>query len=208
MTLQQPLLTLEDLTVQRGEMPLCEAVELRLHSGDICHVIGENGTGKTTLLMQLAGLLPILQGEVYYQGLKSIPIQPLFVSHQLGIHPNLTVEQNLTFLLNLYGIAPSKAEVDEALEWVGLQGFEMLSSNHLSAGQTRKITLARLKLMTPEVTPLWLLDEPFTALDVAMVAKMEAQILAFSKAGGAVLMTSHQAVKVANRHLDLSEFMI
>lgn len=208
MTLQQPLLTLEDLTVQRGEMPLCEAVELRLHSGDICHVIGENGTGKTTLLMQLAGLLPILQGEVYYQGLKSIPIQPLFVSHQLGIHPNLTVEQNLTFLLNLYGIAPSKAEIDEALEWVGLQGFEMLSSNHLSAGQTRKITLARLKLMTPEVTPLWLLDEPFTALDVAMVAKMEAQILAFSKAGGAVLMTSHQAVKVANRHLDLSEFMV
>ncbi len=208
MALQKPLLTLEDVIVQRGEMPLCEAVALKLHSGEICHIIGENGTGKTTLLMQLAGLLPILQGEVYYQGLKSIPIQPLFVSHQLGIHPNLTVEQNLTFLLNLYGIAPSSAEIDEALEWVGLQGFEMLSSNHLSAGQTRKVTLARLKLMTPEMTPLWLLDEPMTALDVAMVAKMEAQISAFSKAGGAVLMTSHQPVKVANCHLDLSEFMV
>lgn len=208
MALQKPLLCLKDLTVQRGELPLCLGVNLDLAIGDICHIVGDNGTGKTTLLMQLAGLLPILQGEVVYQGLKSIPIQPLFVSHQLGIHPNLTVKQNLTFLLNLYGMSPTAADIDEALAWVGLQGFEMLSSSHLSAGQTRRVTLARLKLMTAEMTPLWLLDEPMTALDVAMVAKMEAQILAFSKAGGTVLMTSHQAVKVASRHLDLSEFMV
>ena len=202
------LLALDNLTVQRGEIPLCEAVTLNLAAGSICHLIGANGTGKTTLLMQLAGLLPVLTGDVYYQGTVSLPIQPLYVSHQLGIHPNLTVAQNLTFLLNLYGITPSKADIDDALVWVGLQGFETISSSHLSAGQTRRITLARLYLLTPEVTPLWLLDEPFTALDVDMVARMEERLRDFANEGGAILMTSHQAVEVVNQLLDLSDYMV
>ncbi|MCD1279694.1 MULTISPECIES: heme ABC exporter ATP-binding protein CcmA [Psychrobacter] len=206
--LATPLLVLDELTVQRGEIPLCEAVTLHLSAGSICHLIGANGTGKTTLLMQLAGLLPVLTGEVVYQGAANLPIQPLYVSHQLGIHPNLTVAQNLTFLLNLYGLTPSAADVDEALTWVGLQGFETLSSSHLSAGQTRRITLARLYLLTPDVTPLWLLDEPFTALDVDMVARMEDRLRDFANAGGAILMTSHQAVGVANQVLDLTEYMV
>ena len=206
--LDTPLLVLDELTVQRGEIPLCEAVTLQLSTGSICHLIGANGTGKTTLLMQLAGLLPVLTGEVSYQGVASLPVQPLYVSHQLGIHPNLTVAQNLTFLLNLYGITPSAADIDDALTWVGLQGFETISSSHLSAGQTRRITLARLYLLTPEVTPLWLLDEPFTALDFDMVARMEDRLRDFAHEGGAILMTSHQAVGVANQVLDLSDYMV
>jgi len=206
--LDTPLLALEELTVQRGEIPLCEGVALQLSAGSICHLIGANGTGKTTLLMQLAGLLPVLSGEVAYQGQSGLPVQPLYVSHQLGIHPNLTVAQNLTFLLNLYGITPSAADIDDALTWVGLQGFETISSSHLSAGQTRRITLARLFLLTPDVTPLWLLDEPFTALDVDMVARMEERLCEFAQAGGSILMTSHQAVGVANQVLDLSDYMV
>ena len=206
--LNTALLVLDELTVQRGEIPLCEGVTLNLAAGSICHLVGANGTGKTTLLMQLAGLLPVLSGEVVYQGAVSLPVQPLYVSHQLGIHPNLTVAQNLTFLLNLYGISPSMADVDDALTWVGLQGFETISSSHLSAGQTRRITLARLYLLTPDVTPLWLLDEPFTALDVDMVARMEDRLREFATAGGAILMTSHQAVGVANQVLDLSDYMV
>ncbi len=206
--LDTPLLVLDELTVQRGEIPLCEAVTLQLSKGSICHLIGANGTGKTTLLMQLAGLLPVLTGEISYQGVVSLPVQPLYVSHQLGIHPNLTVAQNLTFLLNLYGITPSIADIDAALTWVGLQGFETISSSHLSAGQTRRITLARLYLLTPEVTQLWLLDEPFTALDVDMVARMEERLCDFAHAGGAILMTSHQSVGVANQVLDLTEYMV
>lgn len=202
------LLAIDKLTVQRGEIPLCEGVALNLPASSICHLIGANGTGKTTLLMQLAGLLPVLSGEVCYQGAASLPVQPLYVSHQLGIHPNLTVAQNLTFLLNLYGISPSVTDIDDALTWVGLQGFETISSSHLSAGQTRRITLARLYLLTPEVTPLWLLDEPFTALDVDMVARMEDRLREFATAGGAILMTSHQAVAVANQVLDLSDYMV
>ena len=206
--LNTALLALDELTVQRGETPLCEGVTLNLPAGSICHLIGANGTGKTTLLMQLAGLLPVLTGETYYQGSDILPIQPLYVSHQLGIHPNLTVAQNLTFLLNLYGISPSAVDIDDALTWVGLQGFETISSSHLSAGQTRRITLARLYLLTPEVTPLWLLDEPFTALDVDMVARMEDRLRDFAHEGGAILMTSHQAVGVANQVLDLSDYMV
>ena len=206
--LNTALLALDKLTVQRGEIPLCEGVTLNLATGSICHLVGANGTGKTTLLMQLAGLLPVLSGEVIYQGIASLPVQPLYVSHQLGIHPNLTVAQNLTFLLNLYGISPSSADIDDALTWVGLQGFETISSSHLSAGQTRRITLARLYLLTPDVTPLWLLDEPFTALDVDMVARMEDRLREFATAGGAILMTSHQAVGVANQVLDLSDYMV
>ncbi len=206
--LNTALLALDKLTVQRGEIPLCEGVTLNLATGSICHLVGANGTGKTTLLMELAGLLPVLSGEVIYQGAVSLPVQPLYVSHQLGIHPNLTVAQNLTFLLNLYGISPSTADIDDALTWVGLQGFETISSSHLSAGQTRRITLARLYLLTPEVTPLWLLDEPFTALDVDMVARMEDRLREFATAGGAILMTSHQAVGVANQVLDLSDYMV
>ncbi len=206
--LNTALLALDELTVQRGEIPLCEGVTLNLAAGSICHLVGANGTGKTTLLMQLAGLLPVLSGEVVYQGTVSLPVQPLYVSHQLGIHPNLTVAQNLTFLLNLYGISPSSADIDDALTWVGLQGFETISSSHLSAGQTRRITLARLYLLTSEVTPLWLLDEPFTALDVDMVARMEDRLREFATAGGAILMTSHQAVGVANQVLDLSDYMV
>lgn len=203
-----PMLTLNALTVQRGEIPLCEGVDLALPAGAICHLIGANGTGKTTLLMQLAGLLPVLTGTVQYQGMAGLPIQPLYVSHQLGIHPSLTVAQNLTFLLNLYGIAPSRDDIDSALAWVGLQGFERISSSHLSAGQTRRITLARLYLLSAEVTPLWLLDEPFTALDIDMVARMEARLEQFVAQGGAILMTSHQPVAVANQVLDLSDYMV
>ena len=206
--LNTALLALDELTVQRGETPLCEGVTLNLAAGSICHLVGANGTGKTTLLMQLAGLLPVLSGEVVYQGAVSLPVQPLYVSHQLGIHPNLTVAQNLTFLLNLYGISPSTADIDDALTWVGLQGFETISSSHLSAGQTRRITLARLYLLTPDVTPLWPLDEPFTALDVDMVARMEDRLRDFAHEGGAILMTSHQAVGVANQVLDLSDYMV
>lgn len=211
MTMTAPadaVLVLDNWTVQRGEIALCEGVHASLRAGSICHLIGANGTGKTTLLMQLAGLLPVLTGTTMYLGEDSLPIQPIYVSHQLGIHPNLTVAQNLRFLLNLYGINPSGDDIDAALSWVGLAGFESISSSHLSAGQTRRITLARLYLLTPEITPLWLLDEPFTALDVDMVARMEDKLQSFVQAGGAILMTSHQTVSVANQTLDLSTYMV
>lgn len=181
-----------------------------LNRGDICHLVGENGTGKTTFIMQLAGLLPIEAGEVLYLGEKSLPIQPLYIAHQVGIHLQLTVEQNLRFLLALYGITPSVNELEQALVWVGLAGYDNVACYQLSAGQTRRVGLARLWFGQGYVDsfPFWLLDEPLTALDIAMVAKIEAILQGFASRGGAVLMTSHQAVAVANKQLDLTQYMV
>lgn len=195
------ILSLENVSVGRGDFMLCDGVNLTLSAGDICHLIGENGLGKTTLLNQIAGLLPTQTGTIHKQKL-------VYVSHQLGISPALTVAQNLRFLLALYNIQPNNDMIDTALDMVGLYGLGETSSIQLSAGQKRRIGLARLFIMTPAHAPLWLLDEPLTALDVAMVAKLEARMGEFAKQGGAVLATSHQAMQGANKILDLAEFAL
>lgn len=199
------LLHCQHFFIERGDFTLCENVELTLKKGDICHLIGENGTGKTTFLMQLAGLLPINRGEIFWQGEAGLPIQPIYIAHQVGIHLQLTVEQNLRFLLALYGIKASNDELSEALSWVGLTGYEQILCYQLSAGQTRRVGLARLWFA--KNVPLWLLDEPLTALDVKMIAKLEQHLQEYSEQGGTVLMTSHQPVLIANQQCDLTQFM-
>ncbi|WP_394261843.1 heme ABC exporter ATP-binding protein CcmA [Moraxella boevrei] len=204
-----PLLACHDVTIQRGEFALCENVALQLYQGDICHLIGENGTGKTTFIMQLAGLIPLIQGEILWQGTPNLPIQPLYIAHQVGIHLQLTVEQNLRFLLGLYGVKPTTDELWQALDWVGLSGYEDIACYQLSAGQTRRVGLSRLwfGVSRSDSIPFWLLDEPLTALDVNMIAKVEKIMHDFANQGGTVLLTSHQAVAVANKTLNLQTFI-
>lgn len=204
-----PLLACHDVTIQRGEFALCENVVLQLYQGDICHLIGENGTGKTTFIMQLAGLIPLIQGEILWQGTPNLLIQPLYIAHQVGIHLQLTVEQNLRFLLGLYGIKPTTDELWQALYWVGLSGYEDIACYQLSAGQTRRVGLSRLwfGVSRADSIPFWLLDEPLTALDVNMIAKVEKIMQDFANQGGTVLLTSHQAVAVANKTLNLQTFI-
>lgn len=196
------LLHLDRVDVQRGDFVLCQNICLSLFAGNVCHLIGENGLGKTTLLNQIAGLLPTPQGNIL------TPASPVYSSHQLGISKELTVAQNLQFLLALYGADGDKSTINHALEAVGLYGLGDTPSTQLSAGQTRRIGLARLFVLTPAHSPLWLLDEPLTALDVAMVNAIEQRIQDFAQAGGAVLTTSHQALKGANKQLDLAEFAL
>ncbi len=202
---KSPIVTLDDVDVQRGEFVLCQGVNLTLDAGDICHLIGENGLGKTTLLSQIAGLLPMVSGRVvYHRG----DIRPVYVSHQLGISGSLTVAQNLAFLLSLYGVDAHRDVIDYALEQVGLYGLNDVSSVQLSAGQMRRVGLSRLFVLSPDESPFWLLDEPLTALDVQMVAQIENRISDFADQGGAVLMTSHQAIGVKTGVLDLAEFAL
>lgn len=198
----QPRLTLTNVDVQRGDFVLCQGVNLALQVGDICHLVGENGLGKTTLLHQIAGLLPTQTGQI------STQTSPVYISHQLGISKDLTVAQNLRFLLALYGAKSDKKTLDDALDAVGLYGLGDTSSAQLSAGQTRRIGLARLFVLDVCHSDLWLLDEPLTALDVSMVATIEARMQDFAKAGGAILTTSHQTMQGANKHLDLAEFAL
>lgn len=202
---KSPIVTLDDVDVQRGEFVLCQGVNLTLNAGDICHLIGENGLGKTTLLSQISGLLPMVSGRVVYHrdGIHSV-----YVSHQLGISGSLTVAQNLAFLLSLYGVHAHRDVIDYALEQVGLYGLNDVSSVQLSAGQMRRVGLSRLFVLSPDESPFWLLDEPLTALDVQMVAQIENRISDFADQGGAVLMTSHQAIGVKTGVLDLAEFAL
>lgn len=202
------ILTLESITVARGDFVLCQNVCLTLKAGQICHLVGENGTGKSTLLMQIVGLLPMVSGKMQLGDTVDRPIHPIFIGHQLGIHEGLSVEQNLRFLLGLYGVDPDSEALQSALHWVGLAGFETITSGRLSAGQSRRVNLARLALLNAHHSPLWILDEPFTALDVGMVAQLQNRLRAFADQGGAVLLTSHQAVQVADFALDLSKFIV
>lgn len=200
--LSEPILSLMQVDVQRGDFLLCQGVDVQLFAGDICHLIGENGLGKTTLMSQIAGLLPMMTGSATING------ACVYVSHQLGISPALTVGQNLRFLLSLYGVEADDKVLEDALEQVGLQGLADVSSVQLSAGQMRRVGLARLFVLDASDAPFWLLDEPLTALDVAMVARLEARIGQFARDGGAVLMTSHQATQATNCTLDLAEFAV
>lgn len=212
-----PILQLSNISIQRGCFTLCQSINLTLNAGDICHLIGANGSGKTTLLMQLAGILPMYAlddealadgqtSKTKYLGMTSLPIQPVYVSHQSSLHTNLTVTQNLTFLLNLYGITPHKNVLSKALNWVDLTGYEHIKCQELSAGQVRRVNLSRLQIMDTKHTKLWLLDEPFTALDTNMVVKLATRLKTFADNGGAVLMTSHQPVDITNKVLKLANF--
>ncbi len=228
---KQTILQLNNFSIQRGDFVLCTGVDLVLKSGEIAHLVGANGSGKTTLLMQLTGLLPTpLLDSFDYKEKRP----PVYVSHQLGINLDLTVRQNLQFLLNLYGVSItqitdtqttdtqrmtqsinqtinqsiSEPQLMEALAWVGLEGYQDIQCKQLSAGQTRRVNLARLRLMSPKDSPLWLLDEPFTALDTAMVARLQTRLRQFANEGGAILMTSHQTENMQNLadiHLDLAD---
>lgn len=195
------ILQLHQVAIGRGDFILCNDVNLTLHAGDVCHLVGENGLGKTTLLNQISGLLPVTHGTITKSPL-------VYIAHQLGISPALTVAQNLRFLLSLYDIQADDDMLDTALDMVGLYGLGNTSSVWLSAGQKRRIGLARLFIMTSNHAPLWLLDEPLTALDMTMVAKLEKRIGDFASKGGAVLATSHQAMQGANYILDLTEFAL
>lgn len=191
-------LMLQDVTVARGDFVLCEGVNLCLQMGQICHVIGKNGLGKTTLLYQIAKLLPTIKGKI----LHCSPTPPACVFHQTGIHSALTVYQNLQFLAQLY--TDDDTQLLTALDAVGLLAYKDVAVAKLSAGQTKKVALARLFLDLP--VKLWLLDEPLTALDVAMVDVLQARLHKLSQTA-AVLLTSHQPIAVKNCTLDLADFV-
>ena len=146
---------------------------------------GANGAGKTSLLRILAGL-----SRYGYQGSVTRHVPMLFLGHQPAVKAMLTPRENLAWHVAGEGLY-SDAAIEDALEKVGLYGYEDVPSHALSAGQHRRVNLARLYLSD---SPLWLLDEPFTAIDVSGVAALEALKVAHVQSGGAVVLTSHQAL--------------
>ncbi len=191
-SLHIPLLELRDLGCERDERLLFSGLNLQLGAGDVVQIGGPNGAGKTTLLRALAGISGDYQGQILYAG-QTLPDASwdfsrdrLYLGHLPGIKKSLTPSENLAWYLAQTG---ARITIDEALAAVGLYGYEDTPCYQLSAGQLRRVALARLHLTEARV---WILDEPFTAIDKLGVSQLEALIARQSAQGGVVILTSHQ----------------
>lgn len=188
------------LACERDDRPLFGQLDFALGSGDIVQVEGPNGSGKTTLLKILSGQLGDYQGELFWNGVylrqnrDHFLANLLYLGHAPGVKAGLTALETLAWYQALAGNIPSEDNSLEALAQWGLAGFEDVPAHQLSAGQQRRIALARL-LLQPR--PLWILDEPFTAIDRNGVALLESLIQAHANAGGCVVVTTHHRLDIA-----------
>jgi heme exporter protein A len=199
----------EGLECIRGDRLLFSGLNLTLSPGQLLQVEGANGAGKTSLLRVLAGLSRPAEGEVRWRGLDiqhhraSYFTEMVYMGHAPGLKAELSPLENLRVSVALRGRMADEARIDDALARVGLRGFEDVPARGLSAGQKQRTALCRLLL---DPVPLWILDEPFTALDVRGIALVR-ELLEFHLAnGGMALMTSHHALDVRGdcRSLNLS----
>lgn len=193
------MLEASDLHCRRGARALFRGLAFTLAPGELLRVAGENGSGKTTLLKILCGLLDPDAGEVRWHG---EPIRRLreeyarhvvFLGHAPAVKDELTAAENLAFACALAGRPASAAAVSEALARYRLPA-DAVPVRRLSQGQRRRAALARLLLSAD--APLWLLDEPFAALDAAAARYTEALIAGHVARGGAVAYTTHQEASI------------
>lgn len=192
-------LAVSNLKCVRGERLLFDGLGFRLDSGQLLHLRGANGAGKTSLLRLLCGLsrpeagqilwnaTPIdVQAEVFRQDL-------FYLGHHNALQEALTVDDNLAFYAALAGAAPNAADTGSALERMGLRGCQRRLVRHLSQGQKRRVALSRLMLNRAS---LWVLDEPFVALDQNSITLLAGVIAAHLQGGGMAVLTSHQQVDI------------
>jgi len=190
-------LIVSDLTLIRGERCLFTGVSFALEPGQLVLLEGQNGSGKTSLLRAVVGLLEPEDGEIRWQGEPIRKVRDQFfaasvwMGHRVGFKADLTVEENLRFEQCL---RPSRSsDIDDVLARLSISRLKKLPLRSLSAGQQRRVALARMLLAGAE---LWLMDEPFTNLDRDGRSMVESLVTDHLRSGGLCMMAAHQDVNV------------
>ncbi len=188
-------LTGVELACQRGERDVFAGVNFAVASGEALTISGRNGAGKSSLLRMIIGLLPIAAGRLMLEGGDpelNIAEQAHYLGHQDALKGSLSVAENLRFWAGFFGA--SSTDIREPLEAVGLGALAGLPAAYLSAGQRRRLSIARL-IAAPR--PIWLLDEPTSTLDAAAQDRLAELMGAHLAGGGLILAASHGPVGLA-----------
>ncbi len=187
-------LIVRGLECRRGERPLFTGLDFTAAAGAIVWVRGANGRGKTTLLRTLAGLSAPAAGTIVRRGAAATG-RPLYLAHANALKDDLTVGESLAFLIGLHGDEVRPEALAAALERFGMASRRDAPVRTLSQGQRRRVALARLAASARPA--LWLLDEPYDALDADGVATLDALLAAHAGGGGTVVLTSHLPLSIA-----------
>ena len=198
-----PRLSASALACRRGTRLLFKNFDLEVDAGEIVWLRGQNGSGKTSLMRLMAGLSTPEHGRVLFDG---IPVRRaaaqgrrmVYIAHSNALKDDLSVSEALEFLLRIHGRPCPQAAVLGALERLGLQSRRHAMVRTLSQGQRRRVALARLAV--DDGAALWLLDEPFDALDIDGIGRLNGLLNDQVRRGGSVLMTSHLGVSTAMLH--------
>ena len=201
-------LEVSNLKCVRGERPLFDGLGFRLGSGELLYLRGANGTGKTSLLRLLCGLTRPEAGQILWnasptaeQG-EALRQDLFYLGHHNALQEALSVDENLAFYAALAGSVPDAADTTRALERMGLRGCQRRLVRQLSQGQKRRVALSRLMLTSAS---LWILDEPFVALDHDSITLLADVIGAHLQRGGLAVLTSHQPVDIPGARVQTLE---
>lgn len=194
------MLDVQDLSCSRGERTLFQALSFTVLPGSLLSVTGENGSGKTTLLRALCGLSPVDRGRILWQGhdindVKHAYIEQLaYVGHRNALKDDLNPIENLQAITRMFGHDLPFSSVRTALDAVGLgRMFHLLATKLLSEGQKRRVALARLWFCE---RPLWVLDEPFTALDAQSSQLLRERMQRHLEHQGLVVVATHDDIGI------------
>lgn len=206
----RPMLEAQELSCDRGERRLFAGIDFQLAEGEWIHVRGPNGCGKTTLLRAVCGLVRLSRGEIRWGGHRIGSLGEdywadlCYVGHLDALQAELSSRENLRFASRLSRTPAAAKALSRALEELGLASCAELPTKLLSQGQRRRAALCRL-LITQ--APLWILDEPFNALDSSALETVRGTVNHHLSRGGLVLLASHRDVTLRagrSKHLDLA----